>query len=137
MPEQCVFPTCKSNACGGLYCVPHERVYGTGTSKKKATTAIPKVSEHRKATNREYAKINKAKLGAGLVPCQIRYPGVCTHWAQGQNHIQKRSPGNIADPGNLEDSCNACNTAIENDPAWAKKNGHFVSKFATKPVKRR
>jgi len=89
---------------------------------------IARESKKRAKINMEYALINKVKLANDAL-CVVRSP-VCTIFAQGQNHIQKRSPKNLTEPDNLENCCNMCNQYLEQYPGWAKKNGHWISRFA-------
>ena len=111
-----------------------------GKTCKKKTAAKPrqpirKVSIKRAALNRTYQEINARKLAENPL-CAIQAPGICTKYAQGQNHIQKRLPSNLIDEENLENACNACNQWIETaeGQAWAKKNNHWKSRIT--PAKR-
>jgi len=96
-------------------------------SEKKEQKPIPKVSEKRKITNREYKRLVKDILGKDG-NCKIKSP-VCTGKASGLHHLQKRSPKNLTKKGNLIPACSACNLFIETDPEWAKENGFTISKF--------
>lgn len=96
--------------------------------KKKA--AINKVSKKRQKEQRIYKKqvikaINKDNK------CKIKSPD-CTGFAQGLDHVQKRSPKNFLDTNNQVPACNACNFYKELNVNWAIENGHSISRF--KPV---
>lgn len=96
-------------------------------AKKEQLKPIANFSKKREKVNREYRKIVKEKIEANP-ECVVKSP-VCTFFAQGLNHKQKRSPKNLTKESNLENCCNACNGYIESHPEWAKANGHFISKF--------
>ena len=94
-------------------------------AKKK--TKIKPLSDKRKVLQKEY----RAKVKAMMKEndrCAIKAPG-CTIKAQGLHHIVKRTAKNLLEDSNLLRSCNSCNTAIENNDAWARKNGFVKSKF--------
>ena len=88
---------------------------------------LEKTPDKRKEVKKEYKKIVKATAKIDD-RCKVKSP-VCTGTMQGLNHIQKRSPKNMIQPENLTASCNACNQFLENNLAWAKSNGHFISRF--------
>lgn len=94
---------------------------------KKGKKPIPKKSEKRKTEDKEYRKLVKELIGKDG-RCQVNSPK-CTGKAQGLNHKQKRSPKNLLKKDNVTPCCNACNLYIELNGEWAKKNGHFVSRF--------
>ena len=88
---------------------------------------LPKRSKKRIVEQRIY--VGKVKAAAEIDDsCEIKSP-VCTGKMQGFNHPRKRSPKNWLDDKNHERSCNACNGFVENNTEWAKKHGHFISKF--------
>lgn len=106
------------------------RLQKLGTAKpveKEKLKGIANFSKKRVKKNREYKKIVQKKIEENPV-CEIKSP-VCTYWAEGLNHKQKRSPKNLIEEKNLENSCNACNGYCETHPVWAKEHGHFISKF--------
>ena len=108
------------------YCFLHNAKMGNPKAEK-VKLPIAKVSVKRKQINKEYDKI-KAEILTTDDQCKIRSP-VCTGKAQGLNHKQKRSPGNLTKRNNLIGCCNACNSFLESNDAWARKNGHTVSRF--------
>jgi len=95
--------------------------------EKKKQKPIAKVAKKRKEVNKKYSVIVKEML-AESDRCEIQSPE-CTGKAQGLNHKQKRSPGNIIRKENLERACNACNGFCERNPKWAIENGHQISRF--------
>lgn len=88
---------------------------------------IAKESKKRKEENKAYKKIVKGMIAEDPV-CELKSP-VCTGKAQGADHLQKRSPSNLTKRNNLKRACNACNGYKENNPKWAKANGHSISRF--------
>lgn len=126
MSEICTFPLCTRVEERNGFCFLHA-IHFAGEKIKTKPQPIAKVSEKRKEINKEYKKISKAKMKVDD-RCKVKSP-VCTGKAQGQNHKQKRSPKNLIDINNLENSCNACNQYIENNTEWAKNNGHLISRF--------
>lgn len=104
-----------------------ERKLGIRDPEEKKKYTIPKVSAKRKKENKALAAIVK-ELMDKCPDCQIKSP-VCTGKAQGSDHTQKRSPGNLLNRKNIKLACNACNLYKEEHPEWAKKNGHSISRF--------
>lgn len=126
---QSIYPPCKESplCCypplQSGYCWLHE------PRKEKVKKRIPKVAKKRERVNRVYRKQVTDTLQKQPL-CVIKSP-VCTIWAQGLNHLQKRSPSNITKEENQEPACNACNSYVENFPEWAKEHGHQISRFKT------
>lgn len=131
--ETCKFPLCKRKIEKDGYCFLHKIYSGSKTAQEKTVNKpIAKVAAKRKVTNKEYKKIVNDMLGCNN-KCEIKSP-VCTGIANGLNHKQKRSPSNLIDIKNLERSCNACNSFVENNVDWAIENGHQISRFAPKAI---
>jgi hypothetical protein len=107
------------------YCRFHAKL--NPVVKEKKVYVIPHQSKKRVKDQREYVKIVKeaAKVDDR---CKIKSPD-CTGKMEGLNHKQKRSPKNLLMITNLERACNACNNFVENNTAWAKANGHLISRF--------
>lgn len=124
--KSCTFPLCTRPASDNGLCFLHGKYHGAKIAPERPK-AIAKVSKKRKVINREYRKVVSEKLSKDN-RCKINSP-VCTGRAQGLNHKQKRSPNNLINSNNLENSCNACNLYCETNVGWAKKNGHFISRF--------
>lgn len=123
----CSFPMCRLAVDKGSgYCLHHKKYFDSPTPKKSKKPIAP-VAEKRKVVNKQYKAIKNEMLGKDD-RCKIKSP-VCTGKAQGLNHKQKRTPKNLVEVENLEGSCNPCNQYIENNTAWAKANGHFISRF--------
>jgi hypothetical protein len=122
--EKCAFPGCSFHPESNGYCFRHS-IYGTKVEKKKVP--IPKESKKRKQEKKVYNKVKKQMLTESIL-CEIKSP-VCTIFAQGLDHLQKRSPSNLTKRKNLKRACNACNTYKEDHPEWAKENGHSISRF--------
>lgn len=97
---------------------------------KKPKKPIPSKSAKRKEQDKQYRKIVREMIDKDG-RCQVQSPK-CTGKAQGLNHKQKRSPNNLLQKDNLTPCCNACNLYIELNSEWAKKHGHFVSRFVKK-----
>ena len=95
---------------------------------EKAKKPIRKVSAKQKKTNAELSNI-VAELKLINPACQLKTP-VCTGYAQGSDHIVKRSPKNVTDKNNIVLACNACNSWKEANSKKAKEMGISKSKFA-------
>lgn len=122
----CIFPLCTRKADKGPYCFLHGKHF-SGPIPAEKPKPIPKESKKRRKLNNQYREKAGKELLPGT-PCAIKSP-MCTREAQGFNHKQKRTEKNLLDDKNLEPSCNACNGYIEENPAWAKEHGHWVSRF--------
>ena len=123
----CDFPLCKYPALSTSdFCFSHNRHFGTPKPAKKIKPIAP-LSKKRVKMQVEYRKIVKAAIEKDN-RCTVKSP-VCSGFAQGFNHLQKRSPANIILNENLELSCNPCNLFIEENTEWAKVNGHLISRF--------
>jgi hypothetical protein len=126
MSDYCTYPLCKRVVSRNGFCFLHA-VHFAGEKIKEKPKPIAKVSEKRKAINKDYKKIVKKALDEDPI-CKVQSP-VCTKVAQGLHHKQKRSPTNLTKASNLIECCNACNLYIEENPVWAKDNGHTISRF--------
>jgi len=122
----CIIPRC-------IYCSSKTKeVVSAAKPKKplpKPTKPIPQQSKKRIKEQRIYRKILDKKAAENNL-CEVRSP-VCTGYMEGGNHIQPRLPSNFIDPDNIERSCNVCNWWITNTAegqAWAKQNGHHISR---------
>ena len=124
--DNCTWYKCTMKAEPNGYCFLHNAKMGNPKAEK-TKKPINKVAEKRKVINKQY-KVIKDEMLAKDDQCKIRSP-VCTGKAQGLNHIQKRSTGNLTRRNNLIGCCNACNSFLESNDAWARKNGHTVSRF--------
>ena len=124
--DNCTWYKCTIKAEANGYCFLHNAKMGNPKSEK-VKAPILKVSVKRKLINKEYKKIKDSIISTDK-GCKIKSP-VCTGSAQGLNHIQKRSPKNLIVLNNLVACCNACNSYLETNDAWARKNGHTVSRF--------
>lgn len=122
----CVFPNCPEKEDRAGFCIGHARHFA-GPKPGKAKTPAPKESKKTAKENRKYRKIVKS-VAAEDNSCKVKSP-VCIGVMQGMNHKQKRSPKNKMERSNLTECCNPCNQYIENNAAWAKANGHFISRF--------
>jgi len=122
----CIFPLCDRKIERDEFCFLHAKHFA-GEKVKDKPKPIAKESTKRKEVNKEYRKIVKEELSKDD-RCKIKSP-VCTGKAQGMNHKQKRSPKNLIDRKNLEGACNPCNGYCEDNPKWAKANGHQISRF--------
>jgi len=122
----CNFPLCQRKAEKNGYCVCH-KIYSDTPAEKKAPYKIPNKSANAKKTDRKLKKIvDDLKL---INPaCQLKTP-VCTGYAQGSDHIVKRSPKNVTDKNNIVLACNACNSWKEANSKKAKEMGISKSKF--------
>lgn len=61
--------------------------------------------------------------------CVIQSP-VCTHAATCVNHKAGRGANEILDKKTWEPSCGPCNSYIEDHDAWARENGHKISRLS-------
>lgn len=61
---------------------------------------------------------------------------VCTGRAQGFHHLAGRLGKLLTDKKKKIPCCNACNTFIEKNDAWARANGFKLSKFSEPITKR-
>jgi|ERR1041385_5282719 hypothetical protein len=59
--------------------------------------------------------------------CKIKSP-VCTGKATCVNHIAGRGTNEVLNMATWESSCEACNGYIEQYDAWARQNGHKISR---------
>ncbi len=124
----CRWPvTCTSKAEHDGYCLFH-KMYSEVPEPPKLKKPIAKESKKTKKENRQYRKQVAERLEESPW-CELNSP-VCTHFAQGDDHTQKRSPANKMLLENRKRSCNACNTFKENNLSWAIANGHHISKYA-------
>jgi len=123
----CIFPLCTRKADKGPYCFLHGKHF-SGPIPAEKPKPIARESKKRRKKNAQYRKKVGNEITAGETPCVVKSPD-CTGYAQGKNHKQKRTEKNLMEDENLEDCCNACNGYIERHPAWAKENGHWVSRF--------
>lgn len=96
------------------------------TGKKKVKIAC--FSKKRAKLQREYRKVVKEIIDTEGDQCEVKSP-VCVGRISGLNHKQKRSAKNMKLKKNLQRCCTPCNQFIEENPEWAKKNGHQVSRF--------
>lgn len=96
---------------------------------KKSKKPIPKKSKKRIKQDRQYKKLVVIKM-AEDVTCELKTP-VCTYYAEGLDHTQKRSPANVLKKVNTKRSCNACNLWKELNPKQAEEMGISVSKFVS------
>ena len=124
--DNCSWYRCTLKSEANTYCFLQNAKMGNPKALKPKKP-IEKVSIKRKAVNKVYKKIKDSIISKDQ-SCKIRSP-VCTGLAQGLNHKQKRSPKNLIVLNNLIACCNACNNYLETNDAWARKNGHTVSRF--------
>ena len=122
----CIWYRCTLKGEANGFCFLHNAKMGNPKTIKPVCN-LAKASVKRKAVNKVYKKIKDNIISADK-GCKIRSPA-CTGIAQGLNHKQKRSPKNLIVLNNLVACCNACNNYLENNDAWARKNGHTVSRF--------
>lgn len=127
----CKFPCCFRHPEKNGYCVGHKMYASSAVSaadkvKDDKPYEIPKVSEKRKVSNKEYKAVVKEILKADP-NCEIKEVG-CTGKAQGLHHKQKRLPSNLTDRNNLMRACNNCNLWVENNPLEAIEKGFSISK---------
>ena len=122
----CTFPICARISEHDGFCFLHKQ-YSSKPVPEKVKVAIPKVSEKRKVIDKLYRKIKNEILGEDNL-CKVNSPA-CTGIADSLNHTQKRSPSNLIKRENLVSCCISCNGYIETHDAWARHNGHTVSRF--------
>jgi 5-methylcytosine-specific restriction endonuclease McrA len=83
-------------------------------------------SKKQAARRRKLSAQRKRAIENGLTQCQIRWEGVCTGQHDGWHHLQKKSAGGSDEMSNLVLACNACNTAIEDNPTEAREKGWVI-----------
>lgn len=126
LDDTCDFPLCDRKIVHDRFCIYH-KIYSEKPVVKKEVYRIPARSKKRIKEQPIY----RAKVKAAAEEdddCEVRSPD-CEGKMTGFNHIQKRSPKNWLNRKNCERSCNGCQTFIEKNIKWAKKHGHFISKF--------
>ena len=122
----CQFPLCKRISNHDGYCF-HHKMYSSKPVVKKAQKGIAKVSEKRKAEQKEYVKI-VAEMLAENPDCAIKETG-CQTIASGLHHQRKRTPATFLDKRFLIRACSNCNLWVELHPLEAIAKGHSLSKF--------
>ena len=124
----CTWYNCTRKSEHDGFCFQHKQ-YSNVPVAAKVKVGIAKVSEKRKVIDKLYRKIKNEILGEDN-SCQIKSPA-CTGIADSLNHTQKRSPNNLTVLTNLKACCCiSCNGYIETHDAWARHNGHTISRFA-------
>jgi hypothetical protein len=121
----CLFPLC-TRATADDYCIGH-KMYSDAPKVEKNKVPIARLSEKRKALQKEYVAIVKQMLGEDRT-CHVKAPG-CHKIANGMQHIEKRSAKNLCDLKNLIRCCGNCQTWIENNPQQAIELKVSKSKF--------
>jgi len=128
----CRWPVaCTSKVVHDGYCL-HHKIYSDVPEPVKAKKPIPRESKKTAKENRKYRKQVSERLEESPW-CELQSP-VCTHFAEGDDHTQKRSPANKMLLENRKRSCNACNLYKETHLDWAIENGHHISKFTILPT---
>lgn len=95
--------------------------------EKKQPAKIKQVSDKRAVLNREYAKESRPFWKGKH--CRIRSP-ICTGAAQGIHHRKgKVTKEDLMDKRYWMEACNACNSYVENNDAWARKMGYKISRL--------
>jgi hypothetical protein len=123
--SQCEFPLCKTNALPGkLYCVPHNRVYGTPTIKP--VKPINKVSSKMEKVKEELKKLYSIFLGKHK-SCKIKSPE-CTALATCVHHLKGRGENELMDKSTWVASCEHCNSYVEQHHTWAEERGFKISR---------
>jgi hypothetical protein len=121
----CQFPLCKSNAIPGkIYCIGHNKHFGSVVIAE--AKPINKVSSAMAAVKRELKKLYPIFLKKHP-KCQIKSP-VCTKKSTCIHHKKGRGKNEILDQGTWMASCEHCNSYVEQEHAWAEKNGFKVSR---------
>lgn len=119
--------------CNIKWCVnygkPYCRNHGIGlTIKKKPEPIAPRSKKLAEVMKKEYVPEVKEMVAANT-PCSVKSPE-CTKTAQGFHHLQGRIGENLTDKKKKVPCCNACNSFIEKNDAWARSNGWKLSKFS-------
>lgn len=130
MQTNCTFPGCPNF---GRYCRRIHTKEEAQAQPKEKKKGIAKVSEKRKAEDREDRKNNPIDKEA---VCMINIPGVCikrpVHW----HHIEGRSSQDTrTNPKKKVPACDPCNLEIEKNSALAKKMGwKKTPELSKKPI---
>ncbi len=122
----CQFPLCQYPEHRDGFCIHHAKHFA-GPVPDKKPRPIAQLSKKRKVLQVRYREIVKTMLEENN-KCELNSP-VCTKIATGLDHTQKRSAKNLIDKANLKRSCDSCNRYKEENPGWAKENGHSKSRF--------
>lgn len=80
---KCDFPYCSREANNGNYCYDHYRLMGS-TKAKETKSGLKKVSDKRKAEDKEYSKLKREYLKANPF-CELKFKG-CTKVATEIHH---------------------------------------------------
>ena len=117
--DLCNNPTCHNYQRYARYC---GHLNG---SLKKPKPIAPRSKKLEKVMKKEYRPQVKEMIEAGTL-CMIGSP-VCTKKMQGFHHKKGRE-GNELTGKNKVPCCNACNSFLEANDAWARSQGHKLSK---------
>lgn len=120
-------------------------------ARKKKEKKVPTAADNakKKAEKVERAKAQQKKGGrsekmkgimAAIKPlyqsflkekqeCEIKSP-VCTGQSTCVHHTAGRGMENLMDMNTWEAACDPCNLYVEEHDAWARENGHKISKHA-------
>lgn len=98
----------------------------TGPNGKKPAK-IAKRSKKQKAIMKDLKLAYGPYLAKNPV-CAIQSP-VCTQKATCVNHRAGRGVKQVLDQATWQPSCAACNSYIESHDAWARENGHKISRL--------
>lgn len=116
MPKQCKRSGCIYNRFGGGYCKIHQWCRTDG----KAPKAIKPFSKKRQEENKLYFPESRQFVIDNKF-CKINSP-VCTGKTQAPHHPKGRGK-NLRNWKIMIPACNACNGYVEDNDAWAIKNG--------------
>lgn len=111
------------------------RLHSVGISVKKQPKPIaPRSKKLEEVMKKEYRPEVKEMVQKNT-PCKVQSP-ICTKIAQGFHHLAGRLGTLLTDKKKKVPCCNACNTFIEKNDAWARSNGWKESKFS-QPISKR
>lgn len=98
-----------------------QRMLAGNPAKVKEVAAIPKVSEKQKQIQKEIKKVVVEKKKKNQL-CQVKSPD-CIGGPVYSHHLEGRKTKKSAtDPHKIVLCCNPCNSYIEANDQWARKN---------------
>lgn len=126
MQKNCTVKGCINE---GKYC----RIHPSGELKEQKPIK-QRSKKLDRVMKKEYVPEVKEMVASNTL-CSVKSP-VCTGRAQGFHHLAGRLGKLLTDKKKKIPCCNACNTFIEKNDAWARANGFKLSKFSEPITKR-